>query len=288
MTLKKELMRQAMSAALKLRFSSGCKLSGAICVYDLAQNIGVEVRFVDIPSLEGMYWKTSPATILLGSERPAGRQSFTCAHELGHHVFSHGNKIDEVLKGATSTPYKDLTELIADTFAGYLLMPKTTVCSGFSVRGLDPEACAPVDFYTVAGWLGVGYSSLVHHMQRSLKLITASRASVLLKMSPKAIKRAILGREVSEGLLVVDCHWVGRAIDAQVGDLLLLPPDAASEGSVVAGVEEVRAGRLFAATVPGIGRLSVAKLDWCGFVRVSRRNYVGRSIFRHMEDVADD
>jgi len=82
-----------------LRFSAGSRLRDAICVYDVAQSLGIEVRFVGIPSLEGMYWKKSPATILLGAERPAGRQSFTCAHELGHHIFNHGNKIDGVLMG---------------------------------------------------------------------------------------------------------------------------------------------------------------------------------------------
>ena len=44
--------------------------------------------------------------IFISSLRPTGRQHFTCAHELGHHIFNHGMKIDELVSKKESS-YND-------------------------------------------------------------------------------------------------------------------------------------------------------------------------------------
>ena len=82
---RRAIARQAMAAALRTRLSLGYGLEHAVCVYDLAEKLGVEVRFLDVPSMEGMYSSASSPTIIVSSLRPFGRRAFNCAHELGHH-----------------------------------------------------------------------------------------------------------------------------------------------------------------------------------------------------------
>ena len=87
------MARKATAAALRTRRSVGYRLDQAVCVYDLAEKLGVEVRFLDLPSVEGMYLSTSSPTIIVSSLRPPGRRTFTCAHELGHHNRNDGVQI---------------------------------------------------------------------------------------------------------------------------------------------------------------------------------------------------
>ena len=98
MNNRRAIARQAMAAALRTRLSVGYGLDHAVCVYDLAEKLGVEVRFLDLPSMEGMYSSASGPTIIVSSLRPPGRRAFTCAHELGHHNRSDGVEIDELVE----------------------------------------------------------------------------------------------------------------------------------------------------------------------------------------------
>lgn len=96
-----------------------------LCIYDFAETLGVEVRFVRGESFEGLYARSS-TTILVPSLRPRGRQVFACAHELGHWHFKHGTKIEE-LKFFDLNYNKRSEEYLANLFAAYLLMPPSVV-----------------------------------------------------------------------------------------------------------------------------------------------------------------
>ena len=200
MTIKKQLAQDALRKALQIRQKAKIPLTDALCVYDVVEANGIsEVRFVDIPSLEELYWQDDDR-IFVSALRPSGRQAFNCAHGFGHHVFGHGNCITGVSSnGFKSGPF-DADEFTADSFAGFLLMPRTTVSHGFAVRGLKLERCTPLQVYTVACWLGVGYTTLVHHMRDTLKLISRSRAESFLKVTPKEIRAQLIGRETSENV----------------------------------------------------------------------------------------
>ena len=62
---------------------------------------------------------------------------------------------------------------------------------------------------------------------------------------------------------------------------------AQSEGACIEPSSEVEHGRLFRAAMPGIGRLETGT-TWSAFVRVSRRDYVGRALYRHWEEAGDE
>jgi Zn-dependent peptidase ImmA (M78 family) len=273
--------------ALRVRLSAGVELWEPVCVFDLAENLGVEVRFVGIASMEGMYRSGEAPLILIASERPLGRKAFTCAHELGHRVFNDGTKIDELLEGGARTGPFDPREFRADCFAGFLLMPKTAVCRAFSLRGWDPAVCTAEQAYVIAGYFGVGYTSLVHQMRYSLALLSDCRADALLKATPKALRSSILGMAVERNLIVVDQPWSGRAVDGQVGDLVLAPKGTVCDKNLAEPMAGHQKGTLLRVTKPGLARLS-ADGDWHAFLRVSRQDYVGRSVFRHLEDFEDE
>lgn len=93
---RKAIARKAFLKALQLRYREGYGLESALSVFDLAHRLGVEVRFLNIPSMEEMYYNASPPYIIISSLRPVGRRAFTCAHELGHHIFGDGTHIDEL------------------------------------------------------------------------------------------------------------------------------------------------------------------------------------------------
>jgi hypothetical protein len=237
--------------------------------------------------MEGMYCKDTGPSIVVSSLRPAGRQAYTGGHELGHHAFGHGTRIDELL-GDGGRGSDEEEEFLADCFAGFLLMPKAAVVRGFAGRGWDPATATPEQVFTVAGWLGVGYDALITHMQASVRLLDRRRATALRKDTPKKIKSGLLDLDCTEELLVADRHWEGRAIDIQVGDAILAMPGVTIEHPGLAATPGNLFNAVLRGTVPGQGRIYDPATGWAAFVRVSRRGYVGRARFRHLEEADDD
>ena len=238
------LARAAMIKALQVRTRAGYSVRDPLCIYDVAERLGIEVRFVDIPSMEGLYKGPRHPTIFLSSLRPAGRQVYTCGHELGHHDLGHGAQFDELIDERSKERQFDPKEFQADCFAGALLMPKMAIRRGFSSRGWDPVTCPAESMYIIAVWLGVGYGTLIHHLWNALNILESRRAEALLRRQPKDIRATLLGRECRENLIIADYHWDGRAIDVQETDLILLPSDVHLEGKCVTCLNRMGRGRL--------------------------------------------
>ena len=275
-----------MGAALRTRRAVGYGLDHAVCVYDLAEKLGVEVRFLDLPSMEGMYSSAPGPTIIISSLRPPGRRAFTCAHELGHHKRGDGVEIDELFE-QWDKPRFDPKEFMADCFAGALLMPKMAVSKAFAVRGWCMEECTPAQASLISGYFGVGYTTLIHHLRSALQILPGTRAQELLRVNPRKAQSLLLGFQTPHNVVEVDAYWTGRTVDIEVGDFIFVRGGAQSEGACIEPSSDFEHGRLFRAAKPGIGRLE-ASTAWAAFVRVSRRDYVGRSLYRHWEEVEDE
>lgn len=284
---RRRLALAAARNAYEARRCAKLGLDDPCCVFDLAERAGVEVRFSDLPSTEGIYYPAKPA-IIISSLRPVGRQAFTCAHEFGHHMYGHGEQFDELVEDRQTARKYDQKEFIADCFAGALLMPKMAVLKGLSARSLRPQTAQAHELYALASWLGVGYTALLYHMNRVLGLLSDSRFDILEKVRLPAIRKMLLGFNCSEHLIVADHAWTGRAIDARVTDLILMPPDAQVEGPVLelvhrdANMSVVRAGKV------GIGRVTLPGSSWVHFTRVCKENFIGLARFRHLEEVEDE
>lgn len=281
---KKRLFEESLVAAIKLRRRLGVERSSPVSPIDLAETLGIEVRLVDIASMEGIYVNSGSPAILLSSLRPLARRNFSCAHELGHHVFGHGQKFDEVkLARDSGVTSDDPDEFLADSFASNLLMPKSAVEKNLSLRSIDPRNASPSQIFRVSSYLGVGYSTFVKHIHYGLRLISAVDMARLEKSSPKTIKADFgLHLDSNESLHVVDKDWSGRCVDCEVGDLIIAPKNVECEGDAISIAGSLPAGALVRVTKQGIARLTAS--DWALYVRASKRRYVGRAIYRHDED----
>jgi Zn-dependent peptidase ImmA (M78 family) len=287
MTPRQRLAKNALAKSCRVRREVGLDLRQPVCVFDLAQHMGVDVWFTDIASMEGTYSRVPRPTILLSSLRPPGRQAFTCGHELGHHVYGHGFRIDQlVVEGQRGQSSDD--EFLVDCFSGFLLMPRPAVDRAFEDRGFAPSAPTPLQVFTAAGWLGVGYETLITHMQASLGLLNAANAATLRRTSPKSIKTRLVGEECQGNVVVVDPAWADRTIDVEVGDLILTPAGVVPEGAVVEIDRDLIGDRFLKAATPGVGRLIDPASSWSSFVRVSKRDFVGWNMHRHRELDEDD
>lgn len=279
MTKPIELLRGAAKSALRFRVKHGYQLDEPCDIYELVGKQRLDLQFVDIPSLEGMYLEEVETNrICVCAHRPVGRQKFTVAHELGHHLLGHGTQIDAGFELGGTIP-NDLEERTADVFARYLLMPPRAVHAGFQRRGLDPSTATPEDFYSVSSWLGVGYLTLVQHMAFTLRTLSNDRCHELEKKPLKQVKTSLVGVPTVSDVWRLDDPWANLTVHAQIGDFILGVPAGQDDTRVLKSSGDACC---VAATVGTDSRL----LTGGGVVRicVSRRNFVGFYEYRYMRE----
>jgi len=282
---KQDLARRAVRAAATLRAELGLGPTDPVCPFDVAEQMGIVVRLVALPSLEGMYSPEPRPAILVSVERPVGRRRYTCGHELGHHVFGHGTRLDQLEDERTAAAWSP-EEFLAQRFAAALMMPKFAVESAFVRRGwLLAEPTAEMVFI-VAQELGVGFTSLLEHLETTLGSVSGHVARTLRRTSLKKLRTALARFTVSHDLLIVDNHWGRRSVDIEVGDVVLLPADATFHGGC-AVLKSEPVPHLVAST-SGSGRISLGPAATEIMTRVSRRKFTGLARYRHLEEAVDE
>jgi len=280
-----EMARVALRQAMKIRERASIDSTSPVCIFDLAEQLGLEVKFRPEKSLAGMYAKSPRGVILISAHRPPGHRAFTCAHEIGHHIFGHGTRVDEYVKNADKPWQTAPEEWLVNRFAAYLLMPLPAVIKAFKRRGWVPASCTALQAYTVASQLGVGYTTLIAQMSSTHGLLSAERADHLRRVTPKEIRNQVLGHDDSRHLVIVDQWWDAKVTaDSEVGDHLLLPNNTVVEGTAVTPVVRNDSGTTVIAALPGTARAELPSTNWAIFVRVSKYQYTGRSLFRFLED----
>jgi hypothetical protein len=231
-----------------------------------------------------MYTPGPPPTILVSTNRPSGRRRYTCGHEIAHHIFAHGTRLDEL--GHDEVQTWNPEEFLAQRFAAALLMPKLAVESAFARRRWNISRPTEHEAFIVAQDLGVGYATLVRYLERVLNCITAPIATLLLKVPLRRLRSQIAGFEVEHDLVVADERWGGRPIDIEMGDVVLLPKAAKFEGKCAVVFSDPVPH--LEALAPGIGTVRFRHDLSSVAVRVSRRAYAGLARYRHLEDAGDD
>lgn len=284
---RKALVMQGMQASIAARINAGLDLKSPACIYALCEAHNVAVRFNDI-NMEGMYDRTPKPRIHVSALRPLARRTFTCAHELGHHVFGHGSTIDELQEDQANSDNRPPNEILADAFAAFILMPTLGLREAFAKRGLDPNRATALDMYSIACNFGVGQATLVNHLAYGINMINQVQRDRLGRITPKMIRTELLGEILSTPLTVADQHWNSPTLDMEQGALLLLPSGVVVDASMLAPERELTAGRLFRATKCGITRVAIPGTPWATYVRIAQRQYVGLARFRHLEETADD
>ena len=282
------LGRKAMRGALDVRKRVEVSYDSPICIYDVAERLGISVWFKGGGSFGGMFSKTNQA-ILVPSLRPAPRQSYTCAHEIGHWYYDHGSKLDVYEERDTCNTYDD-DEFLADLFAGHLLMPSNAVSRAFKRRSLSPNSCSEIDFYRITCQLGVGYITLLSHMFWTQQSINRTRFDSLNRHTPKSIRRSVLGDTAEDPghLIIADQEWESIAIDLQIGQMALLPANTTIDERHAAIIQSGSNGVLVQAISPGILQAHSTTSPWASFIRISRKDFEGRGIYRHLEEADDE
>lgn len=282
------LASQALAMAAKVRRQFGYSGHGPLCVYDLIEqhfNEQIDLRFQALPSLEGMYNRSNDAAksmIIVSTERPGGRRRFTCAHELGHHLFGHSLSLDE-LQAEERRTHDDPKERLCDLFAGLLLMPKLGLLSAARLRGFRTGHASAAQLHGLASYFGVGYSALLTHAAYTLQLIDINEVKSLAKTTPQQFRTHVLGAPTSGELLAVDTCWEPfRPVDLVVGDHLVVPTNTQIRHPGVEFVRAIATGDIYQAVLPGVGRAENG--NWDVFIRSERQRYTGMARFRNLEE----
>jgi hypothetical protein len=163
-------------------------------------------------------------------------------------------------------------------------MPKWAVEKTFNDRKLSPVAATDQDFYAVACQFGVGYGTIVKHLRYALNILPALQCKRLLQSSPKIIRERLLKRVFPAHLVLVDSAWKQDIpIDLEVGDGVLLTFQASAENDWLCQ-QTFDGNSFFLAVKPGISTVTAAGHPWAAAVRICRKGFTGRSIYRHLED----
>jgi Zn-dependent peptidase ImmA (M78 family) len=285
-TVRKELSLRAAAHAEHVRMQCNVQRAAALDPFQVAEMRGCEIRFVSLPSLEGVYSPTPKSVIVLGSQRPAGRRAFTCAHELGHHEFKHGTRIEE-LNASRFQASKDPDEFLADMFGAFLLMSQASIRRALKEREMQPGRLQPSHAFLLAGFFGVGYGTLIEHLTWTLKLLKPEQRGILLKTQPKELK-AQYGCSPQSEVIIVDHFWKNRAVDLEIGDTLVLKKDVLmEENSRLKSDGIVGDGqRVFRARARGYVRASLD--EWAVNIRISSKHYQGLARYRFFADPEED
>ncbi|MFZ6731263.1 ImmA/IrrE family metallo-endopeptidase [Undibacterium sp. Ji42W] len=280
---KKQLASDAIVKALQVRKQLNLAHDESVSAIDASEQLGIEVRLTNLPSMEGMYVGGKKPTIVLSSLRPQGRRNFTCAHEIGHHMMGHGEQFDELVKDRSFSRSVDPNEFQADCFAAFFLIPKVTLENGMKKRGYTYDTLDPIQIFKLSAWLGVSYSGVINHLVHGLGKISRSKGELLAKVQPRDIRRQLIGKSDMPHLVVVDEFWKGRAVDCEVGDYIIFPRNSFLENDSKFLVLPSINGLVVRASTPGVARVSTDL--WSSFVRISPAQYNGRGCYRFEEEV---
>lgn len=274
--------QNAILEADKVRMQLGYTMFQPVNVFDICMAMGLSVRFVNI-SMEGMYTireDSSHPTIILSNQRPLSRRSFTCGHELGHHVFKHGERIDQLNDNEFASDKEE--EILVDAFAAALLMPTLAIQAEFAKRHLDISTASAMHFYVVASAFGVGYSTLVINC-KVRGLINMTKEKELLKHTPAKLFKTITGlKDKASHFKLIDGLSQLPVIDLEVSNYIILPSSARVEGNHLEEYSRNTTEIVFIARRAGIVRALYAGTS--SFIRIQNAQYVGLLEYRHLEN----
>lgn len=278
------IAREAMRAAFQVRRQLSIAREAPVNPFDISQALGVDVWFLDAPSLEGMFSRSPDPRILLPSSthRPPGRLCFSCAHELGHAQLNHGTKVDEYIEGEHLA--NDPQEMAANVFASSLLMPRPAILRAFGSRGVSLSKAEGIDLLIIACELAVGLQTLIKHLRWGLDLIDSPTMTRYMKSSPKRIRQVAFGPTKATSVVPVDAHSESPSIDLEVGQAIATPEGVMRTCALpVLGQAVISNGwEMRTAERPGISRMNLGQRIVP--VRVARVGYVGAWQNRFLDD----
>lgn len=277
-----KILQTAITEAAKVRKYLSISDYEPMNIFDACKKLGVDVRFDDV-NMEGVYVTSGGRPyILLSKLRPMPRRVFTCAHELGHHRFGHGDKIDGLTEEGKELDQEE--ERLVDMFAGALLMPIAAIQSQFVKRKWLISAAGPIEFHAISSAFSTGYQTLITHCSAA-GLIDPAQKVKLLKIRPSQIlKQLIPSRTATAFFKIIDRLSRVTVTDIEVGNYIILPNDCIIEGNHLKKIELTSIGTAYGAVRPGIVRAASADGTFGIFVRIQKSGYEGWAEYRHLEN----
>ena len=278
-----QLYTKAIRKAGETRFKLGISLHEPINIYDVCNKLEIDVQFVDI-NMEGLYVNNAlKPKIIISALRPFPRRVFTCGHELGHHLFQHGLKVDILSNENGNCNLKHNDEILVDTFSAHFLMPISCIQSEFKKRKLSFSTAKFTDFYTISSVLGVGYSTLITHCKTN-RLLDEWKFSELLKYTPAKIFNLNFGNlDEKTYFKIIDSFYNEKPIDLEVGNYIVFPKELSVDSNFLTQKRETEIGVLYQASKSGITPVNSIINETGFFVRIQPKNYFGFADYRHLE-----
>ena len=175
----------AMDVRTRLRLGS----APAPDMIQLLEDAGclVVVRPLGKSGPDAVYVPAPLSAVLLNGDRPRVRQRFTCAHELGHHLF-HGTYVtvdSHILAG-----HESRAEQLCNIFAANFLMPEEGVSTELQAR-FDTQAPegAP-QAYWLAMKFGVSVEAMCYQLA-NMHLVPRDRVSAWRENLKRQDKKAL-------------------------------------------------------------------------------------------------
>jgi Zn-dependent peptidase ImmA (M78 family) len=162
-------------------------------VFRAFSSLGLKLLFRRLESCAALYLPGSFGSkpgALINSQHPVALQRYSGSHELGHHRFGHGPRIDrETELRLTGAALPD-EEKLAEAFAAWFLMPPELGDVIFE-ETLKLDRCgSPQDVYAAALRFGASYTATCVHLV-SLKRVTQGQSDDWLQLPLKKLKMAL-------------------------------------------------------------------------------------------------
>ena len=121
------------------------KLSPPVDISLVVSRLGIDIYYEEfVPEIDGIYLRMpdAPPVIAVNNSylKPPGRQRFTAAHEIGHHLLAQRiPRSTRLFFFDCISTNKTLMERASDKFAALLLMPEDLIRKWFDELSANPE-----------------------------------------------------------------------------------------------------------------------------------------------------
>jgi len=273
---------EAIRKAEKLRIQLGVKSSEIVDVFDICSNLDIMVRYTSI-SMEGMYIQgETNNTILISNCRPIPRRIFTCAHELGHHVFNHGSQLDANFNEQSYTPEQLIEEQLVNIFAGALLIPISRIYKEINLRKWLIPDLTSMNCFILSSLFGVGYQTIITNLKIN-KVISNSKATVLGTHTPKSILKSVYPNVVSlSHTKIFDAYCQPSFVELEEGNYLIVNSELYNTSKYLELLECSKFGFIYKAINSGVFVRNLN--DNNTQFRVSKKGYEGLINYRIKDD----
>jgi predicted secreted protein len=188
----------ALIAAEQTLSALGVDQSRPVDPFAAIESLGLQLVIADLDNLLGAVLPHGHGGVLVTSQRGAGVQRYTAAHEIGHWIL-HQNQLrldsrDDILGAPT-----DELERQAQLFAAYFLMPPPLMQAAADRHGVTRSGADPARVYLISRDLHVSYEAAARRLS-NMGLLGAAELAALLKVGRlPAMRRAFAGRRSSRG-----------------------------------------------------------------------------------------